>query len=564
MRARRPQSTIPVPAAPQQSKGLKAQLELPAKRTRAPAPESGADQRRVAPKKEMDPLRWINALSITVRLRNAEEFEETLQEAQWYEDDDLLCERKRDASRDPTPSGIYRSQRRLDVVGMAIERRIWHEEVEDDLVDAINCYSDSSPVVGTELQGMVVDICRADESVRRVWLPGGSIFYGQQNAICKVMCFLWSCFLVFGPELRHLRYFCDRVVCWTTDGGVESKCIELPDCLDAFFAWIGGRALDDCARLVHFGRRLFWRSMRILGWNHGFGNIALRVAKSYMWWPEILTHIQHLCKFFRYATWREWLQKALKARLPEVVDLLHSFTATTAKWRFATIIWCMESLAPLRNVCENFLCAELFQDAQEKVFIEDVLKACKDPSLWLFIRSVGPHVMSKLEHCRRWGLCCSHQRCNDLRHSGVHHVDCPQNGRRLAEAWPWLKIQIHDRQESSRQLPTALTENNDDWNKICRDMCSKAAAEIRSTWKHLGQVPWAFSRADTVEGALDCIVQVSRQSLDLHDPATRYFVQTVGNDLKARSEGGELTTDLAREVRRWKHASLNEMCGTRI
>ena len=67
-----------------------------------------------------------------------------------YEDDDFTGEVVRDASRDPGKSCLFRSQRRMDMTGMLIQRRIWHQEVLDDEVVAVNAYSDSSPVVGME------------------------------------------------------------------------------------------------------------------------------------------------------------------------------------------------------------------------------------------------------------------------------------------------------------------------------------------------------------------------------------------------------------------------------
>ena len=145
---------------------------------------------------------------------------------------------------------------------------------------------------------MIVDVCKFCGTVRRVLLPGGSIFYGQQGAIQKTMAFVWAVWLLFGPDEYHLHAFVDRVVCWTTDFGVEVHSIETPDCITAFLAWIGGTALSAVAPRVRHGTRLFKRAMRIQGWSHCFGNMMRRVASSYQFWQEVLECLRHVCRFF--------------------------------------------------------------------------------------------------------------------------------------------------------------------------------------------------------------------------------------------------------------------------
>ena len=235
------------------------------------------------PSKKMDPLRLLNAISFANHLRKTADFGEALQDARRYETNDFTEAETRDATNDPKKATLQAAAKRLDLVGMNIERRIWAGEVANDEVQAINCYSDSSPVVGTEIQGMVVDVCKTNGSLRRVILPGGSVAYGLQDAICKVMVFLWAVWLCFGPDLHLLRYFVDHVVCWTTDFGVESHSVEHPDCLTAFLYWVGGRNLQDCRQFVDWTSRLFKRSIRISGWNHSMGNVMKRVAKSYIY-----------------------------------------------------------------------------------------------------------------------------------------------------------------------------------------------------------------------------------------------------------------------------------------
>ena len=91
--------------------------------------------------------------------------------------------------------------------------RTWHGEVVSDSVRAIQCYSDSSPVTGSELQGMVVEVELRNGRLRRVVLPAGTIHYGNQSAIAKSMSYVWATWLAFGPSKMHMEYFAKSVVC---------------------------------------------------------------------------------------------------------------------------------------------------------------------------------------------------------------------------------------------------------------------------------------------------------------------------------------------------------------
>ena len=403
-----------VPADPRPSRGERALLKLPRPRKRRRGKTQGGGAPAVR-KKEHDALKIVDAVAFSLHLRQVADFSEAMQDAKRYEAGDVEEEVQRDASADPSRPTLQRAARRLDLVGMNLERRLWHKEVDDDNVLCVNCYSDSSPVTGTEIQGMLADVVTKDERVRRVTMPGGTVFYGAQDAIQKTMVFIWSAWLVFGPDERYMEHFRQKVRCWSTDFGVESLPIDLPDCLQAFMAWLAGMALEECRHLVKCTRRFFYRSFRVNGWNHSCGNVMKRVAKSYVRWPDVLDGIRHLCRFWRNQSWREWVKRALLPRHPTLdVDLAH-FTAGCAKWRFETIVVCLVQLTPLRPLCEHDMCEELFSNAQEKEFIKDFLKACRDKGTWCFIVFVCRWIMEPLEHIRRWGLICPCDHCNKKR-----------------------------------------------------------------------------------------------------------------------------------------------------
>ena len=142
------------------------------------------------------------------------------------------------------------------MVDMLIERRRWHADRLRGNVESVHLYSDSSPVTGEELQGMVCDVMRYVGKPRRLVLPGASLFYGNYSAISKGVTLLWACFLVAGPFFPEMDYVLSKVVSITTDFGVEIHTLELPNILKAFLAWHGGMALENVRGLVDHSNRL--------------------------------------------------------------------------------------------------------------------------------------------------------------------------------------------------------------------------------------------------------------------------------------------------------------------
>ena len=250
---------------------------------------------------EKDPMRMVNAVAFAMHLRQVAEFSEAMAAAKRVDapdvsDDDAESE-ERDATNDPKRRQIDIAKAKVDIVGMLLERRQWDQEMTDDSVLGINCYSDSSPTTGIEIQGMAVDVFKKDNSVRRVMLPGATMKYGHFDAINTAMAFLWAVWLLFGPTNAHMAYFCSHVRSFTTDAGVERGTIDICDVLDAFMAYIGGKTLEEVRHLVRFGYRLWPRCLRIIGWNHSVSSVLKSVCKYDPNWPSILDSLRALCRF---------------------------------------------------------------------------------------------------------------------------------------------------------------------------------------------------------------------------------------------------------------------------
>ena len=273
------------------SKGARAALRLPRNidlsgyDSDAYAPPAAAGAQR---KRKMDPIRALDAISFSLKLKQVAEFSDALDDAHvfnWRADHDPP---PRDRSNDPGRTEINRAKGRADAVGMLVERRIWQQEVAEDNVESIHCFSDGSPVVGAELQGMIAEVVHRDRTVRKITLPGSTLHYGHCDAINKTIAFLWALWLVCGPLQSSLDYFLDHVRSFTTDGGIELGTALCPYVLPAFMAWIDGRPLENCRVLVNHSRKLFRRCLRIIGWNHTCGGIMKSIANVCPSWPELL------------------------------------------------------------------------------------------------------------------------------------------------------------------------------------------------------------------------------------------------------------------------------------
>ena len=514
-------------------------------------------------KRELDPIRALDAVDFSLKLKQRAEFTDALDKAHvfnWKQDFDPP---PRDSSDDPNKSDLDRAKAKADVVGMLIERRIFEHEVLQNDIASIHCFSDGSPVVGAELQGMIAEIVHHDRSVHKITLPGSTLHYGHGDAINKCMAFLWALFLVIGPIWTLMRIFTDHVESFTTDGGIELGIAQCPDILEAFFAWINGRPLEDCRILVNPNTRLFFkRCLRIIGWNHTLGGIMKSICKVAPSWPEVLCKIQALCAFLRNDTWREYLAKCVGNKVPNAKELLKHFTATTAKWRFETMIIVMCALRPLREICSKYLREELYKNTQERVLVQDACNASRDPWFWKFIEYGYEHCFSVLEHIRRWGLICAC--CNHLRasHGGSQkHIFCVRNSRRLDEAWVWVQDRCKELQAKATTLLPSMVEDSQSLCQLLKGMCRRAADLLHRRFKYLGVVPWLLTNANEVACAAVCVAQIDAVPLEEHDPITRDFERRLGADLRVRAGGGECSLALKAETDARKNMPLNEIPG---
>ena len=265
----------------------------------------------------------------------------------------------------------------------------------------------------------------------------------------------------------------------------------------------------------------------------------------------------------RNETWRQWIAKAVKSRVPGAEKLLAHFTANSAKWRFETIIVVQSALLRLRGILPMYLREELFQDAQDKVLVQAAVNAARDPWLWKWMENSMKYCFEELEHVRRWGMICDCQGCNDKRKTEgkAIHIPCLRNSRRMRNGWTWIQQRIEALRATATTLTPDMCEGSQSLCQILKGMCRKAADLLRRRFKYLSVVPWLLVTANTIEGAAECLAQILARPLEEHDGVTRDFEARLGEDLRIRAAGGACSKALEDETKAIENTPFDEACG---
>ena len=128
----------------------------------------------------------LRALAFSHRLRNEEEFGDSLDDAVAYIDAVTGRTLDRDflgqveSAEHPSASSLRRGHLRLDVAICLLERRQWQEILrQPDKLESIHVYTDGSPTLGHETQAMVFDTHFTDSTIVRTVMPLMSLAYGS-------------------------------------------------------------------------------------------------------------------------------------------------------------------------------------------------------------------------------------------------------------------------------------------------------------------------------------------------------------------------------------------------
>ena len=336
--------------------------------------------------------------------------------------------------------------------------------------------------------------------------------------------------------------------------------MDHPDVLDAFYEWLKGRPIIECARFIRAGTRLFPNAIRIGGWSHTFGGIMKRLCTLIPEWPRRKEQWSQLCQFYRNRSWREHVEASVQGRYPSAHKKLHTFSAQLVKWRYETAADVCHQLTNLRTLSENFVVRELFVNTQEQVLIGEVIGCCNDQSLWRLTAALDSHVFGPLERMRHWGMVCNCERHRLDRHAG-RKVHCWKAGRRLEEVPQFLADAEQELQTTIDSLTPARVGGCRQTYNVIVNLLRQAKGLLQTRLRYLTLLPWRFATADTVTGAQACLEQVRSTDLEAHDSLTQRIVREYMVELELVANGCPCPKRLWDLVLQIRTACLDESLG---
>ena len=459
-----------------------------------------------------DPVNTLKYLKFCKNLTQLKVGEEALEDAI-----DCVCEkpdlantvREQNKAKLKTTQ-LKRARLQLDTTANLINRRRFRQlyESDPDSVCSIHVYSDGSPVAGSELQGMVMDIIFLTNVIKTLILPGVCLHFSGLRVIDKVVAFIHSVTLAFGFHYPLLEWLFSKISSLTTDMGVELGMADCPDILRHYLRRAAGLEFDRIVELgVDSSTRLFSNALRLAGWSHMFGNLMKYACYSNEQWPKIYDHVRHLCSFFRVQDWRLVVVKRLNTTFPESADLLKHFSAKTAKWRYETAHTTFDALLKLSHMCTHFLLDvdAWFPNFQDKDLLLKVREACQWRDLWCFMRVFFDTVLNPLERGRRWGLVCDC--CRELRRLQAARVRCPWASRRLKQARKFCLDLVAELYAAGRELTLAACGGIQWVYDSVQHAILKSATMLKTKSSYLSKVLVLVVEADDPVQAANCAQQ---------------------------------------------------------
>ena len=532
-------------------------LEMPKGKKVVVPPADDPSHRPPLPKA----LRLIRAVNFSDFLKSQKDFSKALGAANAYDND--VESDERDASRDPGEATLRRTMSKLDILDCLLWRRKFHAARMLDVLFSVNFFTDSSPVSGHELQGLVMDIWWSPDTGERVTMPGTSLAYGLFDATNKAIGLLHSLWLLTGPHYDDVWYVCTKVVSVTTDMGVEVGTLTMPNVVLAYCQYMAGTPFDAVGTVVDRSSRWLPHALRIGGWGHAWGNLAKAVADKHVAWPRRLEQMRELVSFWRVETWRTHIRRMLQRQhVPDAeLAVLQRFGATMAKWRYQTIALSMEELRGYRTIAERHMTEAWFSNAQDRESLKAVFDACRDESLWRFLEVAHRECFGKMELCRHWGMVCNHAGCKQLRDQGQKHVACFSNSRRLDEAWEFVETKTAEWKARANALTDEDCEGDGALRNDVTQLLRHMASMPKKRFKYLDDPPWCAAKCESVAGSQAFILKVESRPLEDHDPLTRDILHRVGDCIRKRSRGEDLDPALERECKRLQTTPLDESAG---
>ena len=426
-----------------------------------------------------------------------------------------------------------RARLKLDAVSMNLERREFCHifKTAPDSVQSAHVYSDGSPVTGSELQGMILQLVMVYGVIRDLVMPGVMLHYSFTSALDKCLAFVHSLVMMVGIELEILNWICGKIKSITTDNGIELKMLDCPNILAAYLRRLAGVPASALVDTIDKASRLFSRALRLGDWSHMFANLVKSATKAIPHWPKLLQMMRSLLSFFRNGSWRKHLARYIGTDTAR--KKLKSFTASLAKWRYETLFDVLDALLNVGNIAQNYLVRidVVFPNFKDRSLLADVREAAAASDLWYFMRLFLDVVVGPLERSRRWGLACP---CHEQDRLEKKSYTCNRNGRRLHQARNFVELTVNSLGRRGRNLNLADCGGIDWIHQGVSLAARRVSAELAIKGHHLKRTPALMSEADDPLQAIELHRQLSTTPDEKLDSLSQYYKQVFLDDLMVR------------------------------
>ena len=454
------------------------------------------------------------------------------------------------------PSGwtIRRARARLDIAAMLMTRRFFQTVLQQSFDLHLTC--DSSPVTGMDIFGGEVDIFSHACSYRKFTLPGATLAHGHTTALSKALSLTWSLWLLSGPSMASLESVLSHLRSITSDWGVESFMVQTKNAL-AIFGQRLGLAISPAFRAYP---TLFPYCAHIGDWNHTLATVIKASCEALEIWPEFLSQLRSLVKFYKNNENRNVCQVALrKSRDPEqqgYIRLLDHFTATFIKWRYETICEAVGQVCLLTDITRRFLCAEWFGKLQPEgsKLLAEVLSIAKKDSFWKWLHAMQP-LTSRVDKIRRWGNGCA---CHAMEFKLKKPVVCDRTSRRMGEARKYMQDKVRRLRDDGARVQLDMQCQGDHAVYIgITFLHTRVAAEMAARFRWLSELPYLFANASDAETANEILRLWGEKGPACKTVLVQWLLSKFDGDLQIVADGGACSTALKVEEQVWRNMRLS-------
>jgi hypothetical protein len=339
----------------------------------------------------------------------------------------------------------------------------------------------------------------------------------------KTLTIVWQIFLVCGPLLPLVRWFCSRVRSITTDMGVERNIANHVDLLTEMYFGLDPKCAQ--ASVTNSQMWQFPRALKMPGWKHCWDLMVRKGLTSLRFFPDWILKFKAVVSFLRNQNLLLDLCRSLQAQGFEgVAEMLRKASfPKLAEWRWGTLEASCEALDNVLMTLLAHFDPEVFANWVDRTSLREVTLALTSAQ-WLSCFYFTMWFCKWLGRIMRWGTGCS---CHEAELLSGQEVHCDRKGRRLKDAHRWAS-------ESLKQgLDEANTWTANSFRGISQDLLAAFQGCVRGVHhvsmqkiSFLTRIPYLFGQLRVPGVKKLCVDQWLESPASSHHRVSRQFMES--------------------------------------